>query len=133
MKNRDMLMAEAVRDAIADKFSGEYTWLTNISACVLSRSVDLPAIIASVPAPEPVAYMHRLEKITELSFFNETANCVGRHDYIGSIPLYAAPPAVEINQQLLDALKTAERYVHDDFIAAGIGQVIAAAEKEIGK
>lgn len=55
MNKRDMAIAEAVRDAIVEKFEGEYTWLTNISACVLSRNINLESIIASVPKDvEPV-------------------------------------------------------------------------------
>ena len=40
---------------------------------------------------QPVAYLHRLEKRVELSFFDDSANVSSRKDWIGSIPLYEHP------------------------------------------
>lgn len=60
---------------------------------------------------EPVAWLHRLSKTTELSFFNETADCTSKSDWIGSIPLYAAPvPA----QAVPDEMKANPIYPDED-------------------
>lgn len=43
---------------------------------------------APVDDQEPAAYLHRMEKHTELSFFGESAECTGRSDWIGFVPLF---------------------------------------------
>lgn len=114
--NRDMKIAEAVRDA---QWRSDAEKLTDD---------ELAAIISSVEAPEPVGIICEFSNgalMVEAPIWTKRVPPIGTK-------LYAEPPAVQINQQLLEALKTAERYVHDDFIAAGIGQAIAAAEKELG-
>lgn len=63
--------------------------------CIVEQ-IDGQLYASAVPQGlgDPVAYLHRLSKTTELSFFGESANCTANKDWIGCIPLYAVPQPV---------------------------------------
>lgn len=53
-----------------------------------ARAALQPAQSAQPDDQEPAAYLHRMEKTTELSFWGEDAECTGRKDWIGFAPLF---------------------------------------------
>lgn len=149
MKSRDLLIAEAVRDAFVEAMIDYFG--KDDKSLRLIKVVDLPAIISSVPALEPYCYV---VSGCSIPFYGEFAENDAKQEVkrVGgtceAIPLYAAPPAgansvATINMQLLDALKHTskcldhyiDRYgacpadvlgVYGDAVRA-----IAAAEKEL--
>ena len=133
MKSRDMLIAEAVKQAVikawgqADESDGRRAIYT----------VDLHAIIASVPAPEPYCWVVQgcttpfYDEFAENDAEQEVRRVGGTFE---AIPLYKSPPASEINRQLLDAAKEALESGNDgDWQSArkALASAIAAAEKEL--
>lgn len=134
MKSRDMQIAEAVREKLMVSLVEQdlaYGVSKATLACFvanITRDVDLAAIIASMPKPEPVGDVALLNE--ENDYWLEKLP-VGTH-------LYTAPPASEINRQLLDALKILVKFNTRDWYdgACAPAEVriakaaIAAAEKE---
>ena len=108
MKSYEMQIAEAVRDACIA--SGDFS-------CRIAERIDLAAIIASVPKPEPVATAWMCHEKMENAFARPPRNEQEwlEHDSDGywstkgyyEKPLYTSPPAVEINAELLEACKAA--------------------------
>lgn len=105
MKSRDMQIAEAVAKATWG-MSGE-GWNAEYGCYNYPDNLDIPAIIASIPAPEPVAWKYSKRYGSGLSFQKPEppTEPSDMDDDWYCIPLYAEPPAAEINRQLLDALK----------------------------
>lgn len=107
------------------------------------RAINLPAIIASVPAPEPIAYLIERHVFRASQDGQDAEGLdwleVAEIGDAGSFPVYAAPPAAEINRQLLEASKGVVRLLKAaGFLMQGTAstpfmEAIAAAEKEMGK
>lgn len=164
--SRDMQIAEAVQEAIVDACdAAAREWLKHgfpaeknaAVACVgLANRIGLPAIIASVPAPEPIAYLIERHVFRASQDGQDAEGLdwleIAEIGDAGSFPVYAAPPAASsganevatINRQLLDALKRAkwiiDMYAQVVWYLNGneasktlIDDAISAAEKEMGK
>lgn len=125
MKSRDMQIAEAVRDACkgCECADGEH----------FIDGLDLHTIIASVPKPEPAGHWCDLPRMIP--------RVVWREDFVGikdGDPVYAEPPAAEINRQLLDAAmefcaRVEAGEVRSKYTYSKFKEAIAAAEKDICK
>lgn len=74
MKTYIEQVAEAVRDAVLDQV-GDYYLDTCPSSQVRSHvSIDIPAIIASVESPEPVAW-RQLTDVQWMNIVNHESRC----------------------------------------------------------
>lgn len=109
MKNRDLQIAEAVLNAVLEQVGDYYLDTYPASQVRAYVSVDLPAIIASVPAPEPV-YQWR-DKMTPLwedcsKVMFDRLSALERYEMRS---MHAAPTAAELDRQVLDA---ARRYIN---------------------
>ena len=113
MKSHDLQIAEAVQDAAWNCVRGMYYKDDALRAI---GNLDLAAIIASVPAPEPVAWRVMVRRAdTDWRLYalyenEKSANATrlkieGDPLQVNVQPVYAEPPAAEINQQLLIVLK----------------------------
>lgn len=72
-------------------------WKSTAYALHADRMAALLQEIIEAPEAEPVAYLHRLEKFTELSFWDQdSASCANRSDWIACAPLFLAPPAPSV-------------------------------------
>lgn len=140
MCNRDLLIAEAVRSACAEQ-ARNYP-----DAAGYIYNLDLPAIIASIPAPEPVGEVRRF--VAEYDGYCRVSHVTNfTVDVPDGTKLYTSPLPAEnaganevatINRQLLEAAKDALgllALIHDDHGKCGtkLRQAIAAAEKELEK
>lgn len=90
-------IAEAVRDAVITKLSDQHTWLTNVAASSLVFNIDIDAIIASIPRPEPVGYIAK-DGLPKLYFATMKQLDFG-------VALYAAPVSAEPDARLLDEVE----------------------------
>ena len=131
MQNRDVQIAEAVRDA---QFNTDLPLFDS----------DLLAIIASIPAPEPVAVTSSLQ--IEAMHNGYSRAVTARDPRFAAIspretdvPLYTSPPATGINRQLLDALRGLVKFNMQGWYDSEYSPTeiriakaaIAAAEKEL--
>lgn len=135
MKSRetDKSYAFSIAEAVLWELVVNYRMLTEWE----TGKVDIPAIVASVEAPEPYCYV---VSGCSIPFYGEFAEIDAKQEAkrVGgtceAIPLYKSPPASEINRQLLDAAKEALESGNDgDWQSArkALASAIAAAEKEL--
>ena len=113
--NRDMQIAKAVREKLMVSLVEQdlaYGVSKATLACFvvnITRDVDLPAIITSVPTPKPYCWV---AQGCSVPFYGEFAKFDAEREsaYVGgtckAFPLYAAPqpPAEPVNARLLEAL-----------------------------
>lgn len=105
MKSYEMAIAEAVidktLDAVTEAMHREGRELPGLAACV-----DLDAVVADIPKPEPVGIYVGIHK------GHDVVNLVD--DLSIGTKLYAEPPVAEINTELLEALRDFSDYVHTE-------------------